>query len=199
MRLASLVVLVLALVATAFLLPQVLDAVPGQLREVRGTVEWSPGPGGPRALIVRGDDDGRYYYADTSKLAVQPPALTRGDQVAVTGRDGLNPFKLAADAVAVLTAGRQAAPPGQSGTTPSAPERLDGRVESIDGNRVSLRTADGSIVAVDMAGETGLPDMARPGEELTVIGRATDAGQFIATGHIYIESTPSVPSARQQR
>lgn len=218
-----------ALVVTALVWGAVAGAAsafPGDQRIIQGTIEWTPGPGGPRFVVVRGDD-GQYYSADFSKVLTPPPALNRGDRVTVTGREGVSPHEILAANVAssgAVVPPPVAAQPGAPAPTPVPPtptppgvtaapapapappaapaqpaDRLEGQVRAVSGNQVLLRTTGGRDVTVQMPA-SDLSEVLQPGDDLTVFGQRDGERRFVATGFIHVES-PTTGSAlpRQRR
>lgn len=89
------------------------------------------------------------------------------------------------------------APPRLPGPRDPAPERLEGRVESVSGHRLTLRTREGRTVAVELpAGRRG-PAFSR-GDEVTVYGhRAGD--RFVANGVVRVEDAGGAALPRPRR
>ncbi len=87
--------------------------------------------------------------------------------------------------------------PAASPPSEPAAHRLDGRVQSITGNLVVLKTADGRRVTVNM-GAVGpnIASVVQPGDELTVFGRTADNQVFVATGYVHVTSPGSALPGR---
>jgi hypothetical protein len=207
--------LVAPVAAVALLgLAQFTEAAPGDPRVVRGLIEWAAGPAAP-FVVLRGDD-GRHYYVDVSRLQGPRAAFNRGDRAVVTGVEGYSAHEIgavtvqagAAPAVALTPPGTAAADvppaspaPAEQGPAadPSAsirteppPVRLEGRVESISGNTVVLRTSEGQNVTVNMASVgSNMASMVRPGDDLTVFGRPDRNRAFVASGYVLREPAPA--------
>src|SRR3989442_399427 len=71
-------------------------AAPGDPRIVAGTLAWPPILQTEPFAVVRGHD-GRFYYADLSRLSLRNTAAIRaGDRVALKGAEGARPHELVA-------------------------------------------------------------------------------------------------------
>jgi hypothetical protein len=203
------------LIATVLILPGAALAAQGDPRTIQGTVAWAPGPGGAPFVVVR-TDDGQTVYADLSRAQSAPQAVNPGSRIAVTGVEGLNPYELIA-AVVTVAPGPAPAPapapgsaqpappvgaappappaPGASVAAPPAPpaerppDRIDGKVRSVSGKRVVMRTAGGHEVNVDMP--TGdIATVLHAGDDISVFGRR-EGERFVATGFIRVEPAGS--------
>jgi hypothetical protein len=110
----------LAVSAGILATPLPLAAFPGDPRTIQGTIEWTPGPGGARFVVVRGDD-GQYYSTDVSRLLTPAAVLNRGDRVVVVGREGGSPHEITATTVANTSGAASAGQPSASPPTMAQP------------------------------------------------------------------------------
>lgn len=167
--------------------PVSVSAAPGDFRVIDGTLIAAGAQG--TATIARIDgDDGVSYYADLRGARWDPLRLRPGALVTLAGYEGAQPNQITA---AVLDARETAAPAASPATNmpPSPPEReppadrVEGRVESIAGNILTLRSADGRPVRVDLGQvRVDIRTSVGVGDRVTVFGRYTDRQELLATG-----------------
>jgi hypothetical protein len=205
------------LVAALVLVPLVAAAAPGDFRVIEGTLVVAPQP--PGAPVARVDgDDGVTYYADLRGARWDPGRLLVGARVTLAGYEGVRPDEITAavldpteglpPAASAPTGPPQTAvvpptpPPSRPPSTaapgataaPPAPrepsERVEGRVERIEGNELTLRTPAGSAVRIDLSQvQADVRSTVRPGERVTVFGRFTDGERRLVANGFYLVHT----------
>src|SRR5438128_8631541 len=85
--------IVIALVLFGSVVPAAF-ALPGDPRIVAGTLAWPPILQGELFAVVRGHD-GRFYYADFSRLSLRDmPAVRAGERIVLKGAEGLRPHEI---------------------------------------------------------------------------------------------------------
>jgi hypothetical protein len=188
-------------------------AAPGDPRVVEGVLEWPSSLSAEPFVVIRGND-GRLYYTDISAAQRRIPGpLTSGTRIAVLGVEGVRPHEVAAmafgagDASALGVTPATITSPASSPASLSSPAtvltpgppaeplwRLDGTVQSIAGNVVTVRTPDGGSQSVDvMALSDATIRALQPGERVTLFGVPRPDRKLVANG--YIQSEPAAPSA----
>jgi hypothetical protein len=167
-------------------------------------------------VIVR-SDDGQHIYANLARIQTAAPPVNRGDRMAISGVEGASPHEVIAAAITAIAPGPGAGRPEQPSARPPAgsasvapapapsqeppaerpPDRLDGRVRSVSGTRVTLRTAAGHEVKIEMpTGE--IATVLQPGDDITVFGRR-EGERFVASGFIRVEQPAGSALPRQSR
>lgn len=161
-----------------------VEAAPGDLAVVRGSLEWPPALAQEPFIIVKGDD-GRDYYADIATAQrTTRDALTAGSRVSLVALEGARAYELQA---LVFGGGDTALSraPLPSPTAPSEPEwqRVEGVVESVSDRTLVVKSFDGRRVTVDVS-NLNEPRLLRPGDTVKVFGAAAGGQDFVATGFI---------------
>jgi hypothetical protein len=144
-------------------------------------------------IAVTGVEGLNPYELIAAAVTIAPgPALAQPAPPAVPAPPG------ASVATPRAPGGASATPPapGAGVAAPAAPraerppDRLDGKVQSVSGKRVVMRTTTGGHeVKVDMP--TGdIATVLRPGDDITVFGRR-EGESFLATGFIRVEPSGS--------
>jgi hypothetical protein len=170
--------------------------------------------------VVVQTEDGRLVYTDLSGVQRPSSALSAGARVSALGVEGSRPHEITAVAFGpgdtALATPPAASPPEPSASPPSAPpapgttpgtapsaresaplQRIDGRVDSISGRTLVIRTGGGERVRVDVSRVT--PDLAsalRRDEPVTVLSMVEDQ-HLVAVG--FIHSPPGSSAPPRQR
>ncbi len=194
-------------------------AAPGDPVALRGTLVWPPTLQAEPFVVVQ-TEDGRLVYADLSGVKRPSGALSAGTRVSALGVEGNRPHEVTAVAFGpgetALATPPVASPPEPSaspptgppaaGTTPaaapppgreSAPlQRIDGRVDSISGRTLVLRTGGGERVSVDLSRVTpDLLSVLKRNEPVTVLSMVEDQ-HLVAVGFIHSQPPPAAPGQR---
>jgi hypothetical protein len=161
-----------------------VEAGPGDLVVVRGTLQWPTGLAPSPFAVVR-SDDGRHYYADIAiaqRPSGDPPAP--GRRVSFVGVEGRRPWEIRA---LVFGAGDSAMTPTPPGRAPAATEpdwdRVEGVVESATDRALVVKATDGREVKVDVS-NLHHPRLLARGGTVKVFGTSRSARDFVATGVI---------------
>jgi hypothetical protein len=173
----------LAVLAVVVLGAGDVDAGPGDLVVVRGTLQWPTGLAQNPFVVVRGDD-GRHYYADTAVAQrASGDGLAAGRRVSFVGVEGRRPWEIRALVFGAGDSAMTATPPGGPAAAPEPDwDRVEGVVESTSNRVVVVKAADGRDVKVDVS-SLHHPDLLAKGNTVKVFGtrRTRD---FVATGVI---------------
>jgi hypothetical protein len=161
-----------------------VDAGPGDLVVVRGTLQWPTALAQNPFAVVRGDD-GRHYYADTAVAQrASGDGLAAGRRVSLVGVEGRRPWEIRA---LVFGAGDSAmtttAPGGPAAASEPDWDRVEGVVESASDRVVVLRAADGRDVKVDVS-HLNHPRLLAKGNTVKAFGTSRSTRDFVATGVI---------------
>jgi hypothetical protein len=190
-------------------------AAPGDPRVVQGSLEWPATLAAEPFVVVRGED-GRLYYVDVASAQRRVPGtLTAGTRMAVLGVEGTRPHELAAIAfgpgeAAALGLHPSGGAPGPSASLPSvapppAPSaepmwRVDGTVQTVAGNLVTIRTEAGRQQQVDMSELS--PNTVRglrSGDRVSLFGTPRHDRRLIANGFVQTEAEVPAASPRTTR
>jgi hypothetical protein len=184
-------------------------AAPGDPRVVQGSLEWPATLAAEPFVILRGED-GRLYYVDVAAAQRRVPGtLTTGTRMAVLGVEGTRPHELAAIAfgpgeASALGLNAPGGAPAPSAAIPSvapppappAPPmwRVDGTVQAVAGNLVTIRTDAGRQQQVDMSELSpstvrGL----RNGDRVSLFGNPRGDRRLVANG--FIQTDADAPAA----
>jgi hypothetical protein len=192
-------------------------AAPGDPRVIQGTLEWPATLANEPFVVIRGED-GRQYYADIANAQRRTTdPMTSGTHVAVLGVEGSRPYEIAGIAIGAgdaaslnltapgaPTAAAPSAPTSPSASVPStavapAPPaeplwRVDGTVESLSGNSLTLRTGEGRTSTVDVSQLSDKTLTAlKVGDRVSLFGVPRKDHRLVANG--YIQSETGSPSA----
>jgi preprotein translocase subunit YajC len=154
----------------------------GQWQRIHGKVESVQGT----TLTLRADD-GRTLTVDTSQVdSSVRQALTQGEGVTVIGHPGTAANQMRANYVQqdssdpshggkVVGSGSSTTPSSSTGasTTPKSGDwqRIHGKIQSVQGNTLTLRTDDGRVLTVDASRvDSKIRQGLTQGEGVTVIG-----------------------------
>jgi preprotein translocase subunit YajC len=155
----------------------------GQWERIHGKVESVQGT----TLSLRADD-GRTLTVDTSQVnASVRQALTQGEGVTVIAHEWTGPNKLRANYVQqdssdpshggkVVGSDSSTTPSSSTAATTTPPkqgewQRIHGKIQSVQGNTLSLRADDGRVLTVDASRvDSKIRQGLTQGEGVTVIG-----------------------------
>ena len=175
----------LAVMLVTVLAVSAVEAAPGDLAVVRGTLAWPHTLGQEPFVVVRADD-GRYLSVDvTSAQRVTRDALAAGARLSLVGVEGARAWEVQALVLGSGDAAMSRAPLPSS--PPSEPDwqRVEGVVESITGHTLVLKASDGRHIKVDVSNLNDARLLSK-GDTLKVYGRAPTALEFVATGVIQL-------------
>lgn len=157
---------VAAAVATAIVLTLSLvdasSAGVGDYRLLQGRIAvWPPEPFAYGVAVLQ-TDNGQPYFVEFTPVTAGVNGLRPGDNVAVVGREGPQP-----DRIAALTVERR--PSASASATPGW-QTVSGTVESVSGSTAIMRLADGRRIALDLAPVASDRIRVEAGQGLTVTG-----------------------------
>jgi hypothetical protein len=190
-------------------------AAPGDPRVLQGSLEWPATLAAEPFVVVRGED-GRLYYVDVASAQRRVPGtLTAGTRMAVLGVEGTRPHELAAIAfgpgeASALGLNAPGGAPAPSAAIPSvAPPpvpaaeplwRVDGTVQAVTGNLVTIRTDAGRQQKVDMSElSPGTIRGLRNGDRVSLFGAPRGDRRLVANGFIQTDADAPAASPRTTR
>lgn len=155
-------------------------AAPADHRLVTGVLLWPARLIDESVAVVRGDD-GVTYFVERSPAGPAPP-LDAGRRVALVGREAFKPTHIVAAIIQPVPAGGSpvtgAAPvavePAASIDTSLTQVRVAGTLTHVGPTAVTLLTADGQAVMVDVSRlEPDVHRALRPGRTAMIVGVAS--------------------------
>jgi hypothetical protein len=161
-----------------------VEAGPGDLVAMRGTLQWPATLAQNPFAVVRGDD-GRHYYADTAiAQRISGDALAAGQRVSFVGVEGRRPWEIRALVFGAGDSAMTSTPPGGP-TVASEPDwdRVEGVVASATDRSLIVKAADGREVKVDVS-NLNEPRRLATGGTVKVFGTSRGVRDFVATGVI---------------
>jgi hypothetical protein len=191
------IALALGLVAAPILfLAGGVIAAPGDARTVTGTLEWPTALTNERFVVLRAADGAHFYIDLGAAQRASLTALAAGDRISVVAVEGQRPHELHATALVTGDVRVAVAPPPPPppvavppplAAVPVPParsepqQRIDGRVESLNGSTLVLRTDAGATVTAD-ASRVVNHVLLSPGTDVTIFGTEDGWGHFVASG-----------------
>jgi hypothetical protein len=190
-------------------------AAPGDPRVLQGSLEW-PANLASEPFVVLRSEDGRLYYVDIAAAQRRLPGpLTAGSRMAVLGVEGARSHEMAAIAfgpgdAASLGVTMPGGGPMPSASIPStavataAPAepmwRVDGTVQAVAGNLVTIRNDAGRQQQVDMSelSPTTVRGL-RSGDRVSLFGVPRHDRKLVANGFIQTEAESPAASPRTTR
>ena len=158
-------------------------------RVVDGTLTQSLVLPGPQIAEVSGSD-GILYYIDLRLLPGEPAHLPARTAVTVIGYEGER-----ADLIAAHVLKFQSGPPETTyERQPTDLRVIGGTVQSISEHSLTLKSADGTKVTVEIGNLWGSLSSLAQGEHVEVLGVLTDGNMFAANALIL-----KAPNARGER
>jgi hypothetical protein len=187
-------------------------AAPGDPRVVQGSLEW-PATLAAEPFVILRAEDGRLHYVDIAGAQRRiPGTLTAGTRMAVLGVEGTRPHELAAiafgpgeaSALGLTVPGSAPAPSAAIAPPPAPPAepmwRVDGTVQRVAGNLVTIRTDAGHQQQVDMSelSPSTLRGL-RNGDRVSLFGTPRGDRRLIANGFIQTDADAPAASPRTTR
>ena len=160
---------------------------PNDFRIISGSLV-QPATLPPNGIAEIKGDDGETYYADLRPLTAVPEGVQSGARLTLIGFEGAR-----ADQIQVHLVKDVENPVAREPRRPLQKLRwVSGNVQSVSRTTVTLKTRNGSLVAVDMARLAARMRLLAPGEAVTVFGFARD-GNVVASG--FVQETGRPPGA----